>query len=138
MKTNTITANWAGQMAFDTQIDQYSLRIDTTEEYGGADTGIRPKRLLLASLAGCTGLDVVSILNKMRIEYDSFSIQVEGTLTETEPSYYDKIHVVYLFTGTDLLMDKLQRAADLSQEKYCGVSEMLRKAAEITYEVKIG
>jgi putative redox protein len=99
--------------------------------------GPRPKPLLLSALAGCTGMDVVAILKKMQVQFDSFSMNVNGELTEEHPRIFDKINIVYQFTGKDLPLDKIKKAVELSQEKYCGISAMLGKAAEITYEVEL-
>jgi putative redox protein len=92
---------------------------------------------MMVALAGCSGMDVVSILKKMRVEVKAFNVLVEGDLTEEHPKQYLKMHVIYEFKGRDLPMDKLEKAVDLSQEKYCGVSAMYRKAFGITSEIRI-
>ena len=97
--------------------------------------GPRPKALLLSGLIGCTGIDVMMILNKMRVRPDDVIISVEADQTDTEPKVYKTIHLIYTFKGKDLPVEKLQRAVSLSQEKYCGVSAMREKAAPITYEI---
>jgi putative redox protein len=99
--------------------------------------GPRPKPLLLAGLGGCTGMDVISILRKMRVEPEYFNVVVLAESTNEHPMYYKKIHIEYQFRGKDLPMDKLEKAVNLSQERYCGVSFMLGKASEITSEIKI-
>jgi putative redox protein len=92
---------------------------------------------MLTALAGCTGIDVVSMLKKMRVEIDAFDVDVEADLTEDYPAHYTRMHVIYTFTGKDLPMDKLEKAIELSREKYCGVSYMYKKAGvEMTYEIK--
>jgi putative redox protein len=111
--------------------------MDADESVGGTGTGPRPKPLLLSALAGCTGMDVVAILKKMQVEFDGFSMNVNGELTEEHPRIFDKINIVYQFTGKDLPLDKIKKAVELSQEKYCGISAMLGKAAEITYEIEL-
>ncbi|MFW5774371.1 MAG: OsmC family protein, partial [Tangfeifania sp.] len=93
--------------------------------------------LMLAALAGCTGMDVVSILKKMRVDVKDFNVTVEGDLTEEHPKQFSKMHVIYEFKGKNLPMDKLRKAVNLSEERYCGVSATYRKAMEITSEIKV-
>jgi putative redox protein len=130
-----ITSTWKSEMHFSSEVNGHQVEMDAGDLVGVNNHGPRPKPLLLASLAGCTGMDIVSLLKKMRVEADNFQIRVEGELTEDHPKYYHKIHVTYIFKGTNLDQQKIKKAVDLSQEKYCGVSAMLRKAAEITYEI---
>ncbi len=92
---------------------------------------------MLTALAGCTGMDVVSILKKMRVEFDDFNVIVEGDLTEEHPKQFSKMHVIYAFKGKNLPLEKIQKAIDLSEERYCGVSATYRKAFEITSEIQI-
>jgi putative redox protein len=124
-------------MAFEVEVNNHKFIIDADEKVGGKDRGPRPKPLLLAGLGGCTGIDVISILRKMRVEPDYFNVSVSAEITEEHPRYYNKIHITYEFRGKDLPMDKLEKAVNLSQERYCGVSAMLSKAAELTHEIKI-
>jgi putative redox protein len=132
-----INVAWAGDMAFEANIDEHKVLFDASPEVGGKNAGPRPKPFLMASLAGCTGMDVVSLLKKMKVEFKSFNLKVEGNLTEEHPKHYTAMHLIYEFTGDDLPMDKIKHAIELSQEKYCGVSATLRKAVEITYEIII-
>jgi putative redox protein len=134
---DVINVKWAGDMAFEASIDGYSLLLDAKPEVGGSNAGPRPKPLLMTSLAGCTGMDVVSILKKMKVELSSFNIRVEGTLTEEHPKQFTAMHVIYEFTGHNLPLDKIKHAIELSQDKYCGVSATLKKAIPITYEITI-
>ena len=90
---------------------------------------------MLSSLAGCSGLDVVSLLKKMRAEVEDFKIEVTGELTEEHPKFYNNVKVDYHFTGTNLQEDKINKAVTLSVEKYCGVMEMFRQFAEIKTEI---
>lgn len=135
--SNKINVTWSGDMAFEAEVNDFKIKLDAYEAVGGKNTGPRPKPLTLVSLGGCTGMDVISILAKMRVIPDYFNIEVDGTMTEEHPKYYDKIHIRYIFKGKDLPMEKLEKAVNLSQERYCGVSEMLRKAAEITHEIVV-
>jgi len=135
--TNKIECNWKEKMAFEAIVNNHKIMIDADESVGGEDKGPRPKPLMLVSLAGCTGMDVVSILKKMRVDFDDFSVSVEGELTEEHPKYYKHIKVVYKFKGKNLPKEKLEKAVDLSKERYCGVSVLLEKATELTYEIII-
>ncbi len=132
-----IESSWKGNMKFDALVSGHHVIMDALPEVGGENSGPRPKELMLASLAGCTGMDVVSILKKMKVELESFKVEVEADLTEEHPKQYSKMHITYLFKGENLEIEKLKKAVDLSQEKYCGVSAMYRKAMELTYEIKI-
>lgn len=134
---HSITSEWKGSLTFKTNIAGHTLITDTTVENGGNDLGPSPKMLLLAGLAGCTGIDIVSVLKKMRVNIEKCDISVEGNLTDEHPKYYKKIHVIYAFTGKDLPVDKLEKAVRMSEETYCGVEAMLRKAAEITSEIRV-
>jgi len=133
----TTTLNWKGNMAFDAEVNGHILPIDADERVGGKDSGPRPKTLTLVSLGGCTGMDVISILGKMRVIPDDFSVDVSGELTDVHPKYFNKIHIVYTFKGKDLPIEKLEKAINLSQDRYCGVTAMLDKVAEITHEIII-
>ena len=132
-----VECTWKEDMAFEAEVNGFRIVLDADPSVGGKEAGPRPKPLSLVSLAGCTGMDVISILKKMRIEPAYFNISVEGELTEEHPRYYHKIHLVYEFRGNDLPMDKLEKAISLSQERYCGVTAMLQKAASITHEIRI-
>lgn len=134
---HSISCKWKSGMAFDAEFDGHAVKIDASEDHGGSNYGILPKPLLLIGLAGCTGMDVVSILKKMHVEYNTFNVFVNGDLTEEHPKVYNKIHLIYEFSGNDLNMKSIEKAVLLSQEKYCGVSAMLRQAAKLTYEIKI-
>lgn len=124
-------------MAFEVEVNNHKFIIDADDKVGGKDRGPRPKPLTLASLGGCTGMDVISILRKMRVEPEYFNVSVSAETTDEHPKYYNKIHITYEFRGKDLPMEKLEKAINLSQERYCGVSAMLTKAAELTHEIII-
>lgn len=128
---------WKEAMSFETTLNGHKIILDADEAVGGTDKGPRPKALLLVSLAGCTAMDVISILGKMRVQPEAFRVETDGELTEEHPKYYHKLHLRYIFKGKDLPMDKLEKAVSLSQERYCGVSAMLSKAATITHEIVI-
>ena len=127
---------WKGNMLFNVDTLGGSFNIDGEESVGGQNNGVRPKALMLTSLAGCTGMDVVSLLKKMRAEVDNLEIDVTGELTDEHPKYYNKVHVEYRFYGKDFKKNKIEKAVNLSQERYCGVSEMFRQFAELTIDIK--
>lgn len=137
MAKQEIKINWLENMAFEADVNGHKLILDAAEEVGGQNRGPRPKPLLLVGLAGCTGMDVISILKKMRVEPDEFNVCVEGDVTGEHPKQFSKMKVIYEFKGKDLPMEKLQKAVSLSEERYCGVSAMYKKAIEITSEIKI-
>jgi putative redox protein len=137
MMKEKIKLNWLENMAFEAEVNGHKIMLDATEAVGGENRGARPKLLMMVALAGCTGMDVVSILKKMRVELEGFNIFVEGDLTEEHPKQFSQMRIVYEFKGTDLPLDKLEKAVELSQDKYCGVSAMYRKAFGITSEIRI-
>ncbi len=137
MATHSIKTVWRENNIFDTVIDGHTLTIDLAEEAGGNDAGPRPKKLVLAAATGCTGLDVVEILKKMRIDIKSFAIDVEADLTTEYPITYTSIKVIYEFEGDNLPKDKIERACRLSFDSYCGVMALLKKAIPVTYEIRI-
>lgn len=133
----SIDVNWTGNMSFEASIGEHKISIDADPSVGGQNKGPKPKPLLMVALAGCTGMDVVSILKKMRVDYEGLNIKVEGELTEDHPKKYTKMQVIYEFKGENLPMDKLEKAVDMSKEKYCGVSASLKEVIDISYEIKV-
>lgn len=132
MAQHTVTTIWKENMQFETDNPSgHKVLIDTSEDNGGNNSGLAPKAMMLSSLAGCSGLDVVSLLKKMRIIVDDFKMDATGELTEEHPKYYHTVTLNYHFTGTNLDEDKITKAVNLSVEKYCGVMEMFRKFADI-------
>ena len=111
--------------------------MDGPEQFGGSDAAIRPKELLLLSLAGCTGSDVASIMNKMREPFTRFEIAVDAEMTEEHPKVYSSIHLTYKVWGEGIKEANLQKAIKLSSETYCGVTAMLKDSIKITdsYEI---
>jgi len=109
------------------------VAMDGPENFGGSNAGTRPKEMLLLSLAGCTGADVSAILQKKRVNLDSFEINVSAEQTETHPKVYTKIHLEFVFSGSDIKEKDVERAIELSQTVYCGVTAMLQNSVEITH-----
>jgi putative redox protein len=137
MAKQQVKINWLENMAFEADVNGHKITIDAAESVGGENRGPRPKPLMLTALAGCTGMDVVSILKKMRVEPEEFNVIVEGDLTEEHPKQYYKMNVIYQFKGNELPLEKLKKAVSLSEERYCGVSALYKKAIEITSEIEI-
>ncbi|PKP08867.1 MAG: osmotically inducible protein C [Bacteroidetes bacterium HGW-Bacteroidetes-4] len=136
MKT-TLDMRWKGDMAFETELNGHKIVIDADEKVGGKNLGPRPKALMMVALAGCTGMDVISILKKMRVEVNTFNVRVEGNVTEEHPKQYDAMKLIYEFSGDNLEEEKLRKAIDLSMERYCGVSAVYKKAMQMSYEIEI-
>lgn len=129
-----IKAVWQGKMKFtSTNEEDVTVVMDAKKENGGEGQGQNPKELVLIGLAGCTGMDVIAILEKMRAMPESLHLEVEAELTEEHPKTFKKVHIKYIVKG-DVPEDKLEKAIQLSQERYCGISVMFRKAAELTCE----
>ncbi len=130
-----INTTWNGRMGFEADLNGHKLLMDAPKEVGGDDLGPRPKVLMLAALAGCTGMDVVSILRKMRVEVEDCNVDIEAEMSEEHPKSYTSMHVVYTFKGKDLPMNKLEKAVSLSEERYCGVGTFYRKVINVTSEI---
>jgi putative redox protein len=131
-----IENKWIADMHFNITQTGGEISIDANEDVGGQGLGVLPKPMMLSALAGCTSMDVVSVLKKMRAEVAGFEVHVTGELTDEHPKVYHKVLVEYLFFGTDFQKDKIEKAVDLSANRYCGVMEMFRKFAEVTIEIK--
>ena len=133
----TINIKWQDKMAFEADVDGHKVVIDAAGAVGGEDKGPTPKPLLMVSLGGCTGMDVISLARKMRQDVESFDIEMEADLTEEHPMRYTRINMIYRFKGNNLDPKKLEKAVSLSQNRYCGVSETLRGNVELSYEIII-
>ena len=130
-----INLDFLGGMAFETELNGHKVYLDADESVGGKNSAPRPKAFMMVALAGCTGMDVVSILRKMRVDFDDLSIGVEAELADEHPKKYTSMKVVYTFTGKNLPKDKIQKAVDLSRERYCGVSENYKASFPVTHEI---
>ncbi len=135
-----IQTDWVGNMSFDSEVDGHQLHFDAEEQFGGTHHGPRPKPVVLAALAACTGMDVVSILRKKQVKFTAFRINVTGEVSEEYPKYYQKIHLAYLVTGPGFknnedITIKVNRAVRLSRDNYCAVSAMLKNSCEISDQI---
>ncbi|MFB9052102.1 OsmC family protein [Formosa undariae] len=133
--THLVTTQWKKNVQFESDNPSgKSVLIDLGADNGGKGDGLRPKALMLTALAGCSGVDITPMLEKMKVDIDDFKIVIEGHLTEEHPKYYHLVTVDYHFYGTELNETKIKRAVDLSVDKYCGVMEMFRRFAEVKVE----
>ena len=132
---HSVSTKWNGGMDFESHVNGHIIHLDKLPKHGGTDKGPRPKQLILSAIAGCTGMEIVSILNKMRIKIDALSIDVSAVLSNEQPKVYKTIQIIFqIKNGTDNL--KIERAVRLAVEKYCGVVAMVRQFAELNYEIE--
>lgn len=127
-----IVTKWKHKHEFESWQEHHSIHLDGSRQHG-----FSPKALLLAGLGGCSGIDVVDILQKMRVKFSNFEIDIETTQTEENPKVFNDIYIVYKIKTNKQNEDKIKKAVDLSLEKYCGVSAMLRKNSPIHYKILI-
>ncbi len=135
MAQHEIETQWMGKMQFNTLVNGHTIIMDAPERVGGEDHGPIPKPFVLTALSGCTGMDIVSILRKAQKEVKELNIKVTGELSKQPPIEYMAMHVVYDFTGEESNREAALDAVTTSQEKYCGVSHMLKKAIPVSWEV---
>lgn len=115
----------------------HHVTLDAAEHGGGQNAGFRPIELLLVGLAGCTGMDVISILRKMRQQVTAYEVQVTGTRAEEHPMIFVEITVEHVVTGHHLQPEAVARAVQLSKDRYCGAGAMLGKAAHLTHTYRL-
>ena len=127
MKTTTI---WKSGQAFDSSFKNAKIEVD-------GQAGFSPKALLLSGLAACSGIDVVEVLEKMRVPFADLKIEVEADQTEEHPRVFKDIHMIYIIKTEEANRDKVKKAIDLSLDKYCGVAAMLKKNSKILYTITI-
>ncbi|WP_026776622.1 OsmC family protein [Polaribacter sp. Hel_I_88] len=138
MVKNVVSTKWTQKSQFETDNPSgYKFTMFDKSQDNGDVVGFAPKALMLSSLAGCSGLDVVSLLEKMRAEVADFNIEVTAELTDEHPKFYNKVKVDYHFSDTELQPEKIQKAVNLSVTKYCGVMEMFRQFAEVEIEIHL-
>lgn len=135
MAIHEIESQWMGGMQFNTLIGDHVITMDAPEKSGGEDLGPIPKPLLLTAIAGCTGMDVVALLRKQHIELKNMTIRVRGSLSQTAPIVYTNAQVVFEIQGSLNDSEAVVQAVKDSQERFCGVGTMLRKAFPISWDV---
>jgi putative redox protein len=122
-------------MQFNALVNGHTIIMDGPERVGGEDNGPIPKPFVLTALSGCTGMDVVSILRKAGKEVNDFNVIVTGEISKQVPIVYTSIHLVYEFKGDEANKEAALQAVTDSQEKYCGVSNMLKRIIPVTWDV---
>ena len=130
------TVTLCEQLHFEGTLDGYTVSLDADAQVGGQNQGPEPKGLVLTALAGCTAMDVMSMLRKMRIEPRAFEVMATAQVTEDHPRVFSHIRLVYHFKG-EVPRDKAEKAINLSQDRYCGVSAMLRQVVPIEWDIII-
>ncbi len=113
------------------------VMMDGRDSSGGEGAASTPKELLLMALGGCTSMDVIAILKKMRVNLGGFEVRLTGNAREEHPQVFTDIHIEYLFFGDAIPEAEVQRAIELSTTKYCSVSAMLRDSVKITHSYTI-
>lgn len=129
MNTETVKVSHNSGLNFTANVHGHEITIDK-------ENGPRPKALMLAALSGCTGFDVVSILTKMRVDFSDFSVTSRAVQTETEPSVYNEVTIVYTIKVALEDHPKVEKAVHLSKEKYCGVSRMFASFSKVNFEIE--
>lgn len=130
-----VETQWMGKMQFNALVNGHTLVMDAPERVGGEDNGPIPKPFVLTALSGCTGMDVVSILRKAGKEVKDFTVIVTGELSKQVPFVYTSVHLVYEFRGDEATKQAALEAVTDSQEKICGVSNMLKRIIPVTWDV---
>ena len=134
----SIKLNWQGNKAFEaTSSTGHKVMMDASKEVGGEDRGSRPMEMLLMGLGGCSGIDVMMMLEKGKQDVKDCQMEITSERAEGIPAVYTKIHLHVKVFGTDLNEKKVKRAVELSADKYCSVSKMLEKTAEMTHTYEI-
>lgn len=133
---HTVETQWMGKMQFNALVNGHTIIMDGPERVGGEDNGPIPKPFVLTALSGCTGMDVVSILRKQGVEVNDFNIVVTGEISKPHPIVYTSVHLIYEFKGNEAHKEAVLNAVTDSQEKYCGVSNMLKRIIPVTWDVQ--
>lgn len=132
------TVQWAGEAAFEATGDSgHTVRMDGPPEFGGQGSGVRPMEMLLMGLGGCSAFDVVHILQRGRHPVSDCRVTVNAERAETDPKVFTRIHLHFQVAGDGLGEAAVQRAVDLSAEKYCSAAIMLAQAAELTHDCEV-
>ena len=135
MANHQIETQWMGKMQFNALVNGHTIIMDAPERAGGEDNGPIPKPFILTALAGCTGMDIAAILRKSNNEVQDFDMKVTGELSKQAPIEYLSIHIMYNFKGGEENKAAALQAVTDSQEKYCGVSHIIKKAIPVPWEV---
>lgn len=131
MKKHQVELDWKGELSFNIGVDEHLIVLDGIDEH----KGLCPKPLMLSSLAGCTAMDVVTVLREGRSPFKTFHVHVSGELSKEKPQTYTKVHITYSFGGNKLDESQIREAVRLSVEEQCGVLLMFKKFADVSYEI---
>lgn len=137
-KVVNAVAKWAGGMTFVAKANSgHAVIMDASEAEGGDDSAARPMELFLISYAGCTAMDVIAILRKFGVVPDSFRLEIAGKRRGRHPKYYKEVTLRYILEGKNIPREKVERAVELSQTKFCSATPMFKALAEVNYEIII-
>lgn len=138
MSKKTASVRWVDGLVFETQTESgHRGYLDSFPKEGETSKGPTPMELLLVAVAGCTGMDIVDILRKKRLDVQGLEVQVTGTRADTYPMVYTELDVVYRVRGKDIPTSAVEQAIKLSEEKYCSVGIMIGKTAKINSRYEI-
>lgn len=112
-----------------------SITMDASPEASGQDAGTTPMNLILMALGGCSSMDIMSILRRIRDKIEKYNVKIEGKQNSKHPKVFNQIHLSYFFWGRDIPEEDIKKAVALSLERYCPVNAILAKSAEITYDI---
>ncbi len=137
-ETMTVQSKLTTAMRFEVEAGSgHQVTLDAAEHDGGHNEGFRPMELLLVGLAGCTGMDVISILRKKRQQVTAYEVHITGVRAEDHPMVFVEITVEHIVTGYHIQPEAVARAIQLSKERYCGAGAMLGKVAHLTHTYRI-
>ena len=129
------SAKWEGELKFATEIREHRFIMDSPSNSEAKNMGPSPKELVLAGICGCTGMDIASILNKMRLKIDLCQVNGQTDTTEGHPAIFKKVQLQFIVKGAEVKSEQVMKAVTLSMTKYCGVSAMIDQQSPIVYEV---
>ena len=138
MLYETVRATLETGMHFDVETgSEHHILLDAAEHNGGQNTGPQPMEILLVGLAGCAGMDIIAILRKKRQDITAYEVRIHGERTEEYPRVFVEITIEHIFTGHTVQPAAVERAIQLTEERYCGASAILGKTAKLTHTFRI-
>ncbi|MEK2688511.1 OsmC family protein [Bdellovibrio sp. GT3] len=132
METKT---RWTGGLGFEAESRGLKFMMDSRAEAGGQNLGPTPKEALLASICACSGMDVVSILKKMRLDLQSCDVDAQTETTDSHPAIFTLVRAQYMIKGSNIKPEQVIKAVNLSMTKYCGVTAMVCPTSPVQYEI---
>jgi len=132
-----LDVTWSNNMKFVANIDNHNIIIDAAPDVGGKEEGPRPKSFMMLALGGCTGMDVISILRKMKVDVTYFNVKIDADVSDEHPKKFLSMKVIYEIKGNNIDYEKVERAVNLSIDKYCGVNANFKDSMKMEYEIKI-